>query len=310
MDKIKKLLKNNTLFMTLYRNFMRMDMAILTTISPVYASKYIYKKKFKKSLDLNNPKTYNEKLMWLKLFWREPLKSKCADKYEVREYIKVCGEEQCLNDLYDVYDDVKEINWDKLPNEFVLKVTNTCGANIICDDKNKLDKKETLKKLDIWMKDKYYLNSAEIHYKNIKPRIICEKYLKPKSGLLPIDYKVYCFNGEPKAIMICTGRETGNNKFYLCDLNGKILPFNIFGKLAIKEGQKYIKLPTCSKEMFDISKKLSAQFPYVRMDYYDYNGKVIFGEMTFTPAACLSTNVSDEGEKIMGEWIKLPKKIV
>lgn len=304
---IKDIIKKNEKIFNMCR---KIDMKILTEISPEYASKYIYRKVFGKNLDLKNPKTYNEKLMWLKLYWREPLKSICADKYEVREFIKEKGEEECLNELYGVYDNAYDIKWDELPSKFVLKVNNTCGANIICDDKSKFDEKATKKKLNLWMKDKYYRIGAEIHYKNIKPRIVCEKYLDTDAGLLPIDYKLYCFSGIPKVIMICLERETGTPKYYLCDLEGNILPFNLTGQKAIESGLTKLELPKVTEEMCEISKNLSNQFPFVRMDFYEYNGRAIFGEMTFTPATCLDYNITEEGEKIMGEWIELPKKLI
>ena len=306
---IKNKLKKSKIIMISYDYFRNIDMKLLTSISPVYASKYIYKKKFKKILDLQNPSTFNEKLMWLKLYWENSLKSICADKYAVREYIKKMGEENCLNELYSVYNYVEDIEWDKLPNEFVLKVTNTCGANIICNDKSKLNEKETLDKLTRWMKDKFYFRFAEIHYKDIKPTIICEKYLKPEKGLVPIDYKVYCFNGEPKVMMLCTGRGSGNLKYHFCDLEGNILPFDDTAKLSIKNGINKIELPHTVAEMYRISSVLSKNIPFVRIDFYDHDGKVVFGEMTFTPCACLDNSISEEGEHIMGDWIKLPKNI-
>lgn len=305
--KIKDKLKSNVKIVKVYSYIIDKYVTTLTKISPVQSSKYLYKSSMGKKLNLKHPKTYNEKLMWLKLYLRNPLKSVCADKYAVRDYIKERNEEECLNELYNVYNSVEDINWEELPEKFVLKVNNTCGANIICNDKQKISKEETLKKLKRWMKDKYYLRYAEIHYKDIEPKIICEKYLETDAGILPIDYKIYCFNGKPKVIMICTERESGKPKYYLCDLDGDILPFNKTGVMSIENGISKIELPKVTKEMYRISENLSKPFPFVRVDFYDYNGKVIFGEMTFTPAGCLDNNILPIGEKIMGEWIELPK---
>lgn len=303
---LKKKIKEKPYIAHYYRKIKYMKNSILTEISPEYTSKYLYKKKFNKELDLNDPKTYNEKLMWLKLFWKEPLKSKCADKYEVREFVKEKGEEQCLNELYGVYNNVDEIDWEKLPNKFVLKVNNTCGANIICNDKEKLNKSKAKRKLKIWMKDKFYRINAEMHYKDINPKIICEKYLDTDAGFLPIDYKIYCFNGVCKAIMICTDRESGSPQFMFCDLDGYILPFSLESKESIKRGITKLNLPESIKEMCEIANKLSMNLPFVRIDFYDYNGKAIFGEMTFTPSACLDKDITEEGEEVMGGWINLP----
>ena len=303
---IVKVLKTNKTLKSIYIRTNEIYRMNMTKISPILTSKYIYKRNFKKNLNLDNPQTYNEKLMWLKLFWKHPLKSICADKYKVRQYITEQGIKDCLNELYASYDSINEINWDQLPNTFAIKVNNTCGANIICDDKNKLSEKDTLNQIDKWMKDKYYLKHAEMQYKDIPPKIICEKYLNTENGFLPIDYKIYCFNGVPKVIMLCTERETGHAKYYLCDLNGNILPFNKAGKVAINNGINKIDLPKSSNEMYDICRILSSPFPFVRIDFYDYNNKAIFGEMTFTPGGCIDNNISEEGEKIMGEWISLP----
>ena len=188
--------------------------AILVKSSPVLATKYKYRRATGKSINLDNPKTFNEKVQWLKLYWQHPLVAKCADKYEVREFIQERNCDEILNPLYGVYDATSEIDWDKLPEKFVLKTTNGCGTNIICKDKGKLDKEEVFTKLNKWLKTDYSLRFAEIHYSKMTPRIICEKYIETEDGLLPNDYKVFCFNGKPKFILAINERETGNHQRY------------------------------------------------------------------------------------------------
>ena len=181
---------------------------ILTRISPRLSAKILYIYRTKEIPHLKNPKKFNEKMTNLKLTYKDnQLVSQCADKYGVREYVKSKGLEHILNELYLICNNPDEIDFDKLPDKFALKCTHGCGYNIICNDKSKLDIKETKTKLNKWLKEKYGLATQELHYLNIKPRIICEKYLCDENGKLPLDYKIYCFNGVPKCILVCSERE-------------------------------------------------------------------------------------------------------
>src|SRR5690606_8377244 len=169
----------------------------------------LYKNRLGKKLNLRDPKDFNEKLQWLKLYWQHPLVIQCADKYEVRSFVQERGCEAILNELYGVYKDVSEIEWEKLPSKFALKTTNGSGTNIICSDKSKLDKREVFEKLDDWLKKDYSLVAAEVHYSKMVPQIICEKFIETDDGLLPNDYKLFCFNGEPRVILVVTERASG-----------------------------------------------------------------------------------------------------
>lgn len=204
--------------MMIWRKINKGYLITLTKLSPVLASKRLYRRSFGQPLDLRNPKGFLEKLMWLKLYWRHPLVSKCSDKYAIREYVKECGCESVLNFLYGVYESTDEIDWVNLPDKFALKCTHGCGFNIICDDKSKLDRQAVFNTLREWMKIDYGLFFAEIQYSSIKPRIICEKYIENNLGCLPIDYKIHCFNGKARLFMVCTERET-DVKYDFLDLN-------------------------------------------------------------------------------------------
>ncbi len=309
---IKSTFKKSNTIIRLYELINKKYIIFLSKVSPTLASKYLYKKNFGKSINLVNPKTFNEKLMWLKLYWQHPLKVRCADKYEVIEYAKEVACHDIINTVYNIYDSTKEIEWDKLPQKVVLKCTHGCGANIVSKDKNSLDKANTLKNLDKWMKKDYSLDYAEIHYKKIKPRIISEKYIEPESGLLPKDYKVFCFNGEPKVTMVCSNRESGTAKYYFFDNDWNILPYNKSGKEALKNKivTSLEDKPKCFEKMLDSAKKLSQPFPFVRIDFYEKDDQVILGEMTFTPCGCIDHNLTKEAEYDMGEWIKLPPKMI
>lgn len=280
----------------------------LTRISPTISSKILYRKAFNKKLNLKNPKTFNEKLQWLKLYWPSKLKTICADKYEVTNYARENNCEEIVNEIYGIYNCVEEINWNELPDKFALKCTHGCGANIICNNKNNLNIKESIKKLNGWMKQDYSLEYAEIHYKNIKPRIICEKYLETDTGVLPIDYKVFCFNGIPKITMVCSERKNGIAKYYLYDNDWNLKPYNKSSIELINrnESKNFENRPSCFKEMLKYAKKLSKPFPFVRIDFYEIRGKIILGEMTFTPCGCLDNNLTIEAEIEMGNMIKLP----
>lgn len=281
----------------------QMSFTALSVVSPVLASRLLYRKTTGKRLDLRNPEDFNEKLQWLKLFWQNPLVVKCADKYEVRNYVKDCGCDEILNHLYGIYNDPFEIDWESLPNKFAIKCTHGCGFNIICDDKESLDKDETYKQLNQWLKIRYDRRALEVHYAKIKPRIICERYIETEAGLLPNDYKVYCFNGKPKLVLVCSDR-SNNLRLNFADLNWQRM--NI-GTEKFSRGELPAK-PDCFNAMVDYAEKLAAPFPFVRVDFYDYKGKPLFGEMTYTPAGCMALYYNETGLQCLGDMLQLPEK--
>lgn len=274
---------------------------MLVKTSPELASKLIYFKTFKKRLNLKNPKTFNEKLMWLKLNEDDSLKTIYTDKYLVRQYIQELGYSNILIDLYKVYENAEEIDFRELPSSFVLKCTHGSGFNIICSNKENLDKEHTIQQIKKWMKTDYSLHCCEPHYSKIKARIIAEKFLGESDGKLPTDYKFHCFHGEPKIIELIFDRGTAQTKSILFDLNWDILPYDEHS-LSFKEA---IVPPEKSYEMLEIARKLSSGFTYVRVDLYFYNKQIYFGELTFTPDACLFTDLFEEAEYIIGNLIDL-----
>ena len=277
----------------------------ISKISPKLNSEFLYFGKLKKNLNLQKPETFNEKIMWLKLneYKDDKLITSCVDKYEVRKYIKKSGCEEILNDLISVYSSTDEIKFEELPNQFVLKCNHGAGYNIICKDKNKMNFEKVKCLLNQWLKEDYWALYSEMQYKNIKRKIICEKYLESNNYQTLEDYKVYCFNGKPEFVMVCIGRNTGKTKYYFLDKNWKIMKINKLG-LEVPENFK-INKPKCIDDMFAYAEKLSKPFKFVRVDFYDCNDKVIFGELTFTPSACVDTNYTEEAEKELGKMIKL-----
>ena len=273
---------------------------VLSTLSPVLASKYFYKKANGKPLNLSDPQGFNEKLMWLKLntYRDNPLVAQCADKYRVREYVKKRGCPEILNELIAVWESVDEIDWDSLPDKFAIKCNHGCKYNIICEDKSKLDIKKAKKKLRAWMRKDYWRKRAEVHYRHIPKRIICEKYLDTGTGSLPIDYKFYCFHGEPRLVLACLDRGS-NVKLFLFDLNWNLLDYG-----GTPDGTK-VEKPASFSRMVEYSKKLAGDFPFVRIDFYECGGNPVFGEMTFTPAACLAQHYTEKGQIELGKMINL-----
>lgn len=298
---IKDKFKKNIIIVMIYRNFRK----IISTISPIWASKVFYWVAFGERLDLKNPKTFNEKLQWLKLntYNNNSIVTQCADKYRVREYVKSKGCGEIINELIGVWNSVDEINWSFLPEKFAIKYNHGCKYNIICDDKSKLNIESAKQKLKKWRKNDGWRTYAEVNYKYIPKKIICEKYLNDGSGFLPEDYKFYCFDGKAKYVMICVGREKGKPKFYFFDRNWKFVKLNKISKDLPDDFS--IHKPKGMDTMFNYADKLSKGFPFVRADFYLINGKTIFGELTFTPGGCLDTGYLPEANMLLGEMISI-----
>lgn len=263
-----------------------------------------------KKLDLSNPSGLNAKIMWLKFntYRDNPLISKCSDKYAVREYVTDCGCPEILNELYGVWERAEDIDWEKLPNAFVLKCNHGCGYNWLCPDKRTADRQDALTRLKQWMSEDYWLEFAELQYRDIPKRIICEKYL----GESLTDYKFYCFNGKPLYVLVCIGRTDGqpshvpgleNPKFYFFDRSWNMQPLTN-DSLHCSEGMS-IPRPENLDQMWEYAEKLCGPFPFVRTDLYDTKGKIVFGELTFTPAAALDNGRLPETDRLFGELLRL-----
>ena len=282
---------------------------MLTRISPKLNTYVTYLIKFHKLLNLNNPKGLNEKILWLKFntYYNNDLIKQCADKYKVRDYIQQIGCKEILNDLIAVYTDIDEIQWDKLPNSFVMKLNRGCGFNIIIPDKSKVNSKDVFCKMRKWLKEKPWLPYSEMQYKDVKPYIIIEKYLQPKHGMLPDDYKFYCFDGVVPYVMVCTDRKEGGKhpKYWYFDSQWKM---QLMTQDAIKyKNQITIPKPEGIEDAFYYARKLSKGFPFVRVDLYIVDGKVYFGELTFTPSAGMDNGRLKATDLILGEYLILPQ---
>lgn len=264
----------------------------------------LYRRVFNKKLDLKNPKGYNEKLFWMKLYDRRPEYTMMVDKFAVKKYVAdIIGEEYIIPTL-GVWDKPENIEWDKLPNQFVLKCTHDSGGLVICRNKTKLDIQSAIKKLQKSLKSNYYKAGREWPYKNVPRRIIAEKYMEDKSvGELP-DYKFFCFDGEVKALFIGTERGTGDVKFDYYDAD-----FNHLDLIQIHPmSGKCLPKPQHFEKMKKLASKLSKGLPQVRVDFYNVNGDIYFGELTFFHHGGVVPFHPESWDYTFGSWIKLPPK--
>lgn len=265
--------------------------------------KLCYRARIGKELNLNNPQTFNEKLQWLKLYDRNPEYTEMVDKYEAKKYVAdIIGDKYIIPTL-GLWNKFEDINFEKLPNQFVLKCTHDSGGLVICKDKSKLNLKEAKRKISKSLKTNYYYHSREWPYKNVKPRIIAEQYMVDESGTELKDYKFFCFNGEPKLLYIAKDRPYAT-KFNYYDMNFKKLPF----KQHYENFNDCIEKPKGFDKMVELSKKLSKNIPHVRVDFYDINGKVYFGELTFYHLSGFEKFEPEEWDRKLGDMLKLPKE--
>lgn len=257
-----------------------------------------YKSIFGEELNLENPKTFNEKIQYRILKDRKDIYTQLADKYSVREYVKEKIGEEYLIKLLGVYERAEDIEYDKLPNKFVLKCNHDSGSVIICKDKLTFNKKEANKKLNFFLKRNFYYMTREWHYKNIKPLIICEEYLE-ETGEAVDDYKVYIFNQKNKKSLSFIQIEEdrfGDHRRGIYTENWELLPV----KRTLEYPKRGIK-PKNLELMIDLSKKLTENFEFVRVDFYECNGKLYFGELTFTPAGGIGKFVPNEWDYKLGK---------
>ena len=261
----------------------------------------------KKDLDLEDPKTFNEKIQWLKLYNRKSEYTMLVDKYLVRDYIRTQYGEKYLIPLIGVWDSPKEIDFDALPNQFVLKCNHNSGLGMfICKDKTKIDVKAIKKNLQKGLNQDYYLPGREWPYKNVNRKIICEKYMCDAPGASDFtDYKFFCFDGKVDSVMVCLDRSSGNTKFYFFDQNWELKRLNVRGKNA-PDGFTIPK-PQCMDEMFKIAAELSKGIPFVRVDLYQSCGSIYFGELTFFPDSGFDPNLLPETDAYFGSLIHLNK---
>lgn len=283
---------------------------LLYAVSPVLLAKLRFRWTRGHWPDFKTPRRFDEKLLWLMLFWRDPLKTLCADKLGVRSYAEELGLGHLLPELLATYKQSNDIDFNALPTAFVLKMTHGSGMHIICRDKNTLDTAVARRRLDIWLHTDFSAKYGEVFYHAIAPQIICQSLLTDQDGNIPKDYKLYCFYGHVHCTLVCSGRDPTDDldsrvmfDFYNRDWSEKLA----YSKSALRADRRITK-PAGYEEMLDAAEKLSRPFPFVRVDFYSVKGRAILGEMTFAPEAGIDRDNTDLAEKVLGELIELPIK--
>lgn len=276
----------------------------MTFLPPVKYAKYSHEYYTGKKLDLKNPKEFNEKIQWYKVFYHPKKLNQLVDKYVVRAYVEDKIGSKYLNEFYGIYKSFSEINFDKLPNQFVVKATHASSYNLIVKDKSTLNKKKVRLLFKKWLRtNQYYRTGQEWAYKDVLPRLLVEKFLKENGQTSLIDYKFYCFNGVAKFLEIHLDREDDHKRAFY-DLDFKKLPFrNVSLKQSI---DKELIKPATFEEMIALSEKLADKLPYVRVDFYSIKDKIIFGEMTFYPSDGKKDFYPEEYNKRLGDLFDIP----
>lgn len=267
--------------------------------------KWKYYLNFHKRLHLDNPQTYNEKLQWLKLYDQHDEYTQMVDKYEAKKNVaSIIGEEYIIP-TYGLYDSFEEIDFASLPQQFVLKCTHNSGGVFVCKDKAVFDIDGARKQVNKWLKKNPYWKNREYPYKNVKPRIIIEQYMEDESGYELKDYKFFCFNGIAKYIFVASdrGKDNEETKFDFYDIEWNLLPFTN----GHPNSNKMMKKPENYDKMVEISERLSQGIPHVRVDLYNINGHIYFGELTFFHWSGLVPFVPEKWDYIFGDSLVLPR---
>lgn len=263
----------------------------------------MYEKRIGHKLDWNNLRTYTEKMQWEKVYHKDPLKVKLADKYAVRDWVAEKIGDRYLIPLLGVYKSFDEIDFSKLPNQFVMKTNHGSGTNYIVKDRSQFNKKQARVIFNDWMATDYAYNTGfELHYSEIERRIIIEKYLETPQNELQ-DYKFLCFDGEPKFCWVDMGRYSNHTR-NVYDLKWQLQPWNQERYGIYKDP---IPCPTNFDKMIEIARKLSKGFAHVRVDLYNVEGEIYFGEMTFTNGSGLDRIIPEEYDRKLGDMWNIAK---
>ncbi len=263
-----------------------------------------YRIKTGRKLNLEDPKRYTEKIQWYKLYYRDPLMTQCADKFTVRKYVESKGFKDILIPLYGAYDDASQIDFKVLPNRFVLKTTNGSRTNYFCEDKASIDKKNTRQLLNNWLRKRTSKAGREWPYYDIKPKIICEKYLEKDKNNDLVDYKFMCFNGKVVCLFVNSERYSDDvMRFGIYSRTFEHLPYK---RKGLRDTNENLAKPYNYERMVHIAEKLSEDFPHVRVDLYNINGAIYLGEMTFFHGSGYVEFEPDEFDFILGKEFNLP----
>ncbi len=276
--------------------------------APILPDEFFLKVHFRLSvgypLNLKDPRSFNEKLQWLKLNDRHDEYTMMVDKIEAKTYVSSILGEKYIIPTIAFWDNVEDINWESLPNQFVIKATSDSGGVVVCKNKSKLNIEEAKNKLKTLGQRDYTVVSKEYPYKNVKHRYLAEEYMEDESGYELKDYKFFCFDGEPKFLFVASGRQQNDTRFDFFDIDFNHLPVLNGHANADKCPQK----PRNFEEMLEVSRKLSKGIPHVRVDLYNISGRVYFGELTFFHWSGTTPYEPREWDYKFGEYLNLPLK--
>lgn len=267
--------------------------------------KLYYRLRVGRKLNVRNPETLNEKLQWLKFNYRFPLQSIVSDKLLVRDYVKEKIGEKYLIPLLGSWKEYSDIDFSALPNQFVLKCNHDSGGLVVCTDKEKLNHEEAKRKIEKSLKSNFFYIGREYQYRNIKPMIICEKFISD-NGKVPMDYKIYCFNGKPDVILVCRDRFSKNThraSYLFFDQKWNFQPLDK-GDENLQDVD--IPKPENLDEMIEIAKKLSEDFVFARIDLYNIKGKIYFGEITLSTNSGFDPDIKYETDLMFGKKLEIP----
>jgi len=297
MNKIKVIINNPILYV-----FSKMELFhVWNKMSDEKYLKIKYLIKMKRKLNLDAPILFNEKMQWLKIYDKKDIYTSLVDKYAVKNYVKeIIGEEYIIPTL-GIWESFEEIDFEQLPEQFVLKCTHDSGGIWICRKKSELDIKKVKEKICKSMNTNFYFTGREWPYKNVKPRIIAEQYMEEESATELKDYKIFCFDGKPKIIQLDYDRFSDHHR-NMYDINWNRLPFDL---KYVSDEKKKFSAPSNLAQMLEFASKLSKNIPFVRVDFYSISGSTYFGEMTFYPESGFGEFSEERWNKKLGEWLVL-----
>ena len=303
MSKVSKLIKY--VFSRDYRYFVNAAHGRYKSTPDDEYIRRLFKARFGFELDLDNPQTFNEKLQWLKLYDRKPEYTTMVDKYAAKQWVADRVGEEYIIPTLGVWENFDEIDFDSLPEQFVLKCTHDSGGVVIVRDKSQFDKKSARKKLNKCLRRNFYYKGREWPYKNVLPRIIAEQYMEDSATKTLNDYKLQCFAGKFDNIFVAEGRYSERGvRYHYFDREWNYLPYCPYDDINISELNNL--RPKCYEEMISIAERLSKGLPELRVDLYEINGRVCFGEMTFYSQAGFDTDITPEADRTLGRKLVLP----
>lgn len=278
--------------------------ALRLKLSDRYAISCAFRERLGYDINWKNPQTFSEKLQWLKIYDRKPIYTKLVDKYEVKRIVaKKIGGEYIIPTL-GVWENFSEINFDQLPNQFVLKCTHDSGSIVLCEDKRMFDYNKAKAILERGLRNNFFYNGREWPYKNVPPRIIAEEYMKNNDDSSLTDYKFYCFNGKPKFLYVSYGLADHSSAYInYVTLDWQKAPFR---RPDFIEFEELPPKPIGFECMLNLAEVLSAGIPFLRVDFYEINNKIYFSELTFSPGSGYTPFIPQEYDRICGDFLQLP----